>query len=98
MVRVACSVSLLSVVGMSSSLAVSLVTSDPGQHFVSVEAPILPEAVGRQSFQRTLPHASVNPGHRDLQQLGDLTDGEQFGLLRHTCHGGSLCDIRYGEM
>ena len=41
---------------------------------------------------------SVNLGHRDLQQLGDLADGEEFGLLRHTCHGGSFGDIRDEEI
>src|ERR1700722_14293319 len=81
MARPAFAASLFSVDLVSSSMGVSPLRLNPRQHFGLTKAPVFSEPVSWQSFNRSLPHASINPRNRNLQHRRYFVDSKKMSFF-----------------
>jgi hypothetical protein len=88
-----CSVSLFSVVRASSPIEALVMLLDPAENFIPSKAPVFAKPISRQPLPGPLAHTSVDPRHRHVQHLGNLTDAQKSPHLSLACGRALWRDI-----
>jgi len=78
---------------MSSNMRVAPLALDPRQHFGLPETPVLSKPVTWYSPQGSLSRASIDPRHRNLQQLGYFVDSQKVAFVSSSLCGRRICGI-----